>query len=74
MLKAIKEVHPNYQIFRDFPYEYVTDKLAFDVINGGPKLREWIENRSSKPADLEKILQKDEKRWAKESRKFYLYK
>ncbi|MES2769181.1 MAG: DUF1343 domain-containing protein [Bdellovibrionota bacterium] len=74
MLKAIKEVHPNYEIFRDFPYEYVTDKLAFDVINGGPKLREWIENRSAKPADLDKILQKDEKRWAKESRKFYLYK
>lgn len=74
MLKAIKEVHPNYEIFRDFPYEYVTDKLAFDVINGGPKLREWIEDRSAKPSDLEKILQKDEKRWAKESRKFYLYK
>lgn len=74
MLKAIKENYPNYEIFRDFPYEYVTDKLAFDVINGGPKLREWIESSSTKPSDLEKILQKDEKRWAKESRKFYLYK
>lgn len=74
MLKAIKETHPNYEIFRDFPYEYVTDKLAFDVINGGPKLREWIEDRSAKPADLEKMLQKDEKRWAKESCKYHLYK
>lgn len=74
MLKAIKELYPNYEIFRDFPYEYVTDKLAFDVINGGPKLREWIENRSAKPADLEKILQKDEKRWLKEYRKYHLYK
>lgn len=74
MLKAIKEVNPNAQIFRDFPYEYVTDKLAFDVINGGPKLREWIEDRSAKPSDLEKLLQKDEKRWAKEYRKFHLYK
>lgn len=74
MLKAIKENYPNYEIFRDFPYEYVTDKLAFDVINGGPKLRQWIEERSAKPADLEKILQKDEKKWAKESSKFHLYK
>lgn len=74
MLKAIKKNHPNYEIFRDFPYEYVTDKLAFDVINGGPRLRQWIEDESAKPLDLEKILQKDEKKWIKESRKFHLYK
>ncbi len=74
MLKAIRETHFGYQIFRDFPYEYVTNKLAFDVINGGPKLREWIEDNSAKPADLEKMLQRDEKKWAREYRKYHLYK
>lgn len=74
MLKAIRELYPDYNLFRDFPYEYVTDKLAFDVINGGPKLRNWIENPTAKPADLDKILKNDEKNWLKVSRKYYLYK
>ncbi len=31
-------------LWRDFPYEYVFDKLAIDVINGGPALREWVDD------------------------------
>jgi uncharacterized protein YbbC (DUF1343 family) len=49
-LKAIRQLHPNYQIWRDFPYEYEFDRLAIDVINGGPALREWVDSPSSEPA------------------------
>lgn len=72
MLRCVRELYPDYPIYRDFAYEYVENKLAFDVINGGPALREWIES-SRKPADLEKALRKDEDSWRKEVRKFFLY-
>ena len=61
LFKAIRIEYPTYPIYRDFHYEYVTDRLAFDVINGGPELREWIENPSAKAQDLEKKLTLDEK-------------
>ena len=73
MLKVIREMYPDYPIYRDFAYEYTQGKLAFDVINGGPKLREWIENPKSKPKDLEVLLKKDEKDWQKKSKKYLLY-
>jgi uncharacterized protein YbbC (DUF1343 family) len=73
LLKVIRELYPEYQLFRDFTYEYVTDRLAFDVINGGPSLREWIENSNAKPSDLEKLLKFDENSWKKEMKKYLLY-
>lgn len=73
MLKVIREMHPDYPIYRDFAYEYVRDRLAFDVINGGPALKDWIENSRSTPKDLDAALAKDEKSWAKERRRYLLY-
>ncbi|MGZ3649798.1 MAG: exo-beta-N-acetylmuramidase NamZ family protein [Bdellovibrionota bacterium] len=74
LLKCIRELHPSYDLYRDFAYEYVFDKLAFHVINGGPKLKDWIDDPSSTPAQLDRALQADEKSWARETRKFLLYK
>ncbi|MGZ3768147.1 MAG: exo-beta-N-acetylmuramidase NamZ family protein [Bdellovibrio sp.] len=73
MLKVVREMHPQYPIYRDFAYEYVKDRLAFDVINGGPALKDWIENAKATPKDLDKALAKDEKSWLKERDKFLLY-
>ena len=72
-LKCIRELYPQYPIYREFAYEYVEDRLAFDVINGGPKLREWIEDKNQSVAQLEKALKKDEKVWKTEIRRFWLY-
>ncbi|ATW04952.1 DUF1343 domain-containing protein [Sphingorhabdus sp. YGSMI21] len=72
-LKAIANLHDGYELWRDFPYEYENDKLAFDVINGGPSLREWIENRSSTADDLDAIAVPDENSWAAMSEEFWLY-
>lgn len=73
MLKCVRELYPNYNFYRDFAYEYTVGKLAFDVINGGPELREWIENPKAQAKDLEKALSQDEKAWLKTRRKFLLY-
>ncbi len=73
MLKCIRELYPTYSLYRDFAYEYTTGRLAFDVINGGPELREWIENAKKTPADLEKSLKIDERAWIKLRRDFLLY-
>ncbi len=74
MLKCVRELYPQYPIYRDFAYEYVEDKLAFDVIHGGPRLREWIESPQAKPADLEKLLRRDENAWKKEYKRYFLYR
>ncbi len=74
MLKVIREIYPKYPIYRDFSYEYVHNKLAFNVINGGPALHDWIENSKSTPRDLDQALAKDEKSWAKERKSYLLYK
>ena len=42
--KAIRRLYPDYPLWRDFPYEYEHGKLAIDVINGGPLLREWVDD------------------------------
>lgn len=74
MLKCIRELYPEYPIYRDFAYEYVLDKLAFDVINGGPKLKNWIEDKAATPAQLDKAMRADEASWVKETKRFLLYK
>jgi uncharacterized protein YbbC (DUF1343 family) len=73
LLKEIRRANPGYPIYRDFAYEYVKDRLAFDVINGGPELREWINDAAAKPGDLERVLLRDEKAWARERKPFLLY-
>jgi uncharacterized protein YbbC (DUF1343 family) len=71
--KAIRRLYPDYPLWRDFPYEYVTDKLAIDVINGGPGLREWVDDAGAQAGDLEALAGPDEAAWAEERRRFVLY-
>lgn len=71
--KAIRRLYPDYDLWRDFPYEYEIGKLAIDVINGGPALREWVDDLAAAPADLEAITIPDEEAWAEERRDFLLY-
>jgi len=66
--KAIRGLSPGYDLWRDFPYEYVTDKLAIDVINGSPLLREWVDDPASEPGDLDAMTTPDEQAWAEERR------
>lgn len=71
--KAIRLEQPGYEIWRNFPYEYEVDRLAIDLINGGPTMREWVDNKSATAADFEKLLAVDEQVWLQTSKKFHLY-
>jgi uncharacterized protein YbbC (DUF1343 family) len=73
-LKAIRSLHPNFEIWRDFHYEYEKDRMAIDLINGGPGLREWVDDAKAIAADFEEILEIDEAAWLKDSAPYLLYK
>jgi uncharacterized protein YbbC (DUF1343 family) len=66
--KAIRRLYPNYPLWRDFPYEYEFGKLAIDVINGGPALRDWVDDAGADPADLDALARPDEQAWDEERR------
>ena len=53
--KAIRRLYPDYPLWRDFAYEYERGKLAIDVINGSPLLREWVDDTSATPQDLDAL-------------------
>ncbi|WP_353204920.1 DUF1343 domain-containing protein [Sphingomonas sp.] len=71
--KAIRALYPDYDLWRDFPYEYAFGKLAIDVINGGPLLREWVDHPAAIPADLDALTLPDEADWADVRQPFLLY-
>ena len=73
--KAIRNLHPDYPIWRglEFKYEYTEDTLAIDVINGGPSLREWVDDPASTPADLDAMAAKDEAAWRDQVADLLLY-
>lgn len=61
--KAIRRLYPDCAIWRDFPYEYEIGRLAIDVINGGPALREWVDDADSAAGDLEGMAAQGETAW-----------
>ncbi len=72
-LKAIRQLYPDYSLWRDFPYEYEFERLAFDVINGGGYLRQWIDTAEADIAQLEARLTADEEQWREQIQPFLLY-
>ena len=71
--KAIRALSPGYPLWRDFAYEYEEGKLAIDVINGGPLLRQWVDDESATPEDLGQLTLPDEQAWIDERGAFLLY-
>ena len=73
--KAIRRLYPDYALWRgeDFKYEYTEGHLAIDIINGGPDLREWVDNAQATPNDLDAMVQGDETSWRKDRERFLLY-
>jgi uncharacterized protein YbbC (DUF1343 family) len=72
--RALRALRPDYPLWRDFPYEYETGKLAIDVINGGPLLREWVDDPEATPADLDAAALKDEAAWREARQPYLLYR
>lgn len=73
--KAIRRLYPEYPLWRgsDFQYEYTENMLAIDVINGGPALREWVDDPSAAPDDLDALASSDEASWVQTVRECLIY-
>ena len=71
--KAIRALQPDYDLWRDFPYEYEFGKLAIDVINGSPSLREWVDRDGSTADDLDALTVPDERDWLEQRRPYLRY-
>ncbi|HEY6483887.1 MAG TPA: DUF1343 domain-containing protein [Steroidobacteraceae bacterium] len=71
--KALRRLRPDYAIWRDFPYEYATGRLAIDVISGGDLLRRWVDDPAAMPADLDALAEPDEAAWVHERSAVLLY-
>ncbi len=74
LLKAVRTVHPDFTLWRDFPYEYEPPhRRPIDVINGGPALRAWVDDPGATAADWDQALRRDEDAWAAERAPFLVY-
>ena len=71
--KALRLLQPDYPLWRDFPYEYELGKLAIDVINGSPLLREWVDDPQAQAADLDALTKIDEQAWLAQRQAYLLY-
>ena len=71
--KAIRALFPDYQLWRDFPYEYAFGELPIDVINGGPGLRLWVDDAGAEAGDLDALATPDETLWVEERQPHLLY-
>jgi uncharacterized protein YbbC (DUF1343 family) len=71
--KALRRLRPDYPLWREFEYEYERDRPAIDVLNGGPALREWVDDPAATVGDLEKMTAADEAAWAAERAGVLLY-
>lgn len=71
--KALRQLQPEYPLWRDFAYEYEFDRLAIDLINGSPLLREWVDDPAATPGDLDTLARADETAWLAERRDYLLY-
>ena len=72
--KALRRLRPDYPLWRDFPYEYETGRLAIDLISGGPLLREWVDDPEATPEDLEALAHPDEDAWRASRDPFLIYR
>lgn len=71
--KAVRMCYPEFDLWKNPPYEYVTDRLPIDVISGSEDLRHWCDNSASKSSDLEALLQRDEKSWLAKRAQYFIY-
>ena len=74
LFKSLRAVQPDFELWRDFHYEYEpATRRPIDVINGGPSLREWVEDPTASPADWDHALRIDEDAWIEERQPFLIY-
>jgi uncharacterized protein YbbC (DUF1343 family) len=72
--KSLRAVRPEFALWRDFSYEYEHERLAIDLINGSPLLRQWVDDPAATPTDLDTLAVPDEATWLSERESVLLYR
>lgn len=71
--RAIRSLYGDYPLWREFAYEYEHDRLAIDLINGGPMLRQWVDDPTASPEVLDALALADEREWLEVRSPYLLY-
>jgi uncharacterized protein YbbC (DUF1343 family) len=74
MLKAIRQVHPELDVFKKPPYEYEEKLLPIDILSGGSELREWVDDAEPRVEEFDRMLKAGEDHWLDARKKFLIYK
>ena len=69
----LRNLKPDYDLWRDHSYEYEPDRTPIDVINGGPYLRTWVDDDQRSCSDLQDELDRAETRWHLERQPHLIY-
>src|SRR5258705_1879155 len=72
-LKSLRSLRPDYDLWRNFAYEYEHDRLTIDLINGSELLREWVDDSAATPSELDRLANADEDSWSDERGSGLLY-
>ena len=72
--KALRALRSDYPLWRDFPYEYERERLAIDLINGSPLLREWVDDPAAESGDFDALSAADEAAWGEDREAVLLYR
>ena len=72
--KALRTLRPEYPLWRDFAYEYEQGRAAIDVINGGERLRRWVDDAGAQPGDLDAEARQEEQTWRDEREGILIYR
>lgn len=73
LLKSLRTIDPNYRLWRRHQYEYEPDRIPIDVINGGMRLRQWVDDPAAGFEDLEVQLRSELSQWLEARAPYLLY-
>jgi uncharacterized protein YbbC (DUF1343 family) len=71
--KALRRCSARLPAVARFSLRIRNDRLAIDLINGGPLLREWVDDPSRPPGDLDALARADEQAWIEAREPFLMY-
>ncbi len=74
VFKALRRQRPDYELWRNFPYEYEYNRPAIDLINGSELLRQWVDDPEAAPGDLDTLTVPDEAAWRDQQEALLLYR
>ncbi len=73
LLKSFKVLRPDQEIWRHHDYEYEAGRIPIDVINGGPLLRQWVDDETADYNEFAERLNQAERQWTEQRLPFLIY-